>query len=101
VIETQILDKAGQVNRVILPLYIVHEYMENKIGLTTGEVSKVTKELGIPISPANVSHTYIGSGKRYVLADIARKRGRPVRYQLSRRGVTYLKEVLKGTEGGK
>lgn len=101
VIEEQILDRTGQVNRAILPLYIVHEYMENKFGLTTGEVNKITKELGIPISPANISHTYSGSAKRYVLADRVRKRGQPVRYKLSRRGVTYLKGVLKDTEGGK
>lgn len=99
-IEKQILDRASQVNRALLPLYIVHEYLNNQYGLTSGEVSKVTTDLGIPISQPNASRTLSGTASRYVIGDKVKKKGQPVRYKLSRRGVKYLKAVLEGTESG-
>ena len=97
-IETQILDRSSQVDRTLLPLYIVHEHKGNAFGLTSGEVSKVTTDLGIPISQPNASNTLSGTASRYVIGDKVKKKGQPVRYKLSRRGVKYLKAVLKGTE---
>lgn len=95
-IELQILDATSQVNRVLLPLYIVNEYFDETKGLTTGDISKITKELGIPISTANVSHTLSGSANRYVMTDGVRKRGQPTKYRLIRRGQQYMKSVLAG-----
>jgi hypothetical protein len=43
-IEKNIIDRTSQVNKVLLPLYVIHEYLENKINLQTGEISKITKE---------------------------------------------------------
>lgn len=97
-IETQILDRSSQVDRTLLPLYIVHEYQGNAFGLTSGEVRKVTTDLGIPISTPNASNTLSGTASRYVIGDKVKKRGQAVRYKLSRRGVQYMKAVLKGTE---
>ncbi|MEX2515938.1 MAG: hypothetical protein WD572_03360 [Gammaproteobacteria bacterium] len=99
-IEEQILDRASQVNRALLPLYIVHEYLANDHKLTSGEISKVTTDLGIPISQPNASRTLSGTASRYVIGDKVKKKGQPVRYKLSRRGVKYLKAVLEGTESG-
>lgn len=93
--EAQILDRSGQVNRVLLPLYIVHEYMGNEIGLTSGDVNKVTTELGIPIGIANASTTLSKTASKYVMGHTTRKKGQPVRYKLSRRGVQYFKSILK------
>ncbi len=100
VIEAKILDKVGQVNRILLPLYIVHEYLDNAHGLTSGEVSKITTDLGVPVQTPNASNTLSGSASRYVIGDIIRKQGQPVRYKLSRRGVQYLKGVLEGNKDG-
>ncbi|NKB56730.1 MAG: hypothetical protein GKS00_10375 [Alphaproteobacteria bacterium] len=94
-IETQILDRSGQVNRVLLPLYIVYEYLNNVIGLTSGDINKVTTELGIPIGTANASTTLSKTASKYVIGDSTRKRGQPVRYKLSRRGLQYFKSLLK------
>src|SRR5437879_5212369 len=66
-IEAQILDRASMVNRVLLPLYIVHEYLENEFGLTSGDVSRVTTDLGIPIKTANASSTLSKTAARYVV----------------------------------
>ena len=99
-IEEQILDRTSQVNRTLLPLYIVHEYLANNHKLTSGEISKVTTDLGIPISQPNASRTLSGTASRYVIGDKVKKKGQPVRYKLSRRGVKYMKAVLEGTESG-
>lgn len=98
VIEEKILDKTSQVDRTLLPLYIVYEYIESKVGLTSGDINRVTKQLGIPISTANASRTLSGTASRYVMADSVRKKGVPVRYSLSRKGAQYMKGILAGRE---
>lgn len=96
-IEETILDKTSQVDRTLLPLYVVHEYMKEKTGLTSGDINRVTRQLGIPISTANASSTLSGTASRYVMADSVRKKGGvPVRYTLSRKGVQYMKDILAG-----
>ena len=93
-IEEQIRDRASQVNRILLPLYVVHEYLGNAVGLTSGEINKITTDLGIPVSQPNASKALSGTALRYVIGDSVRKKGRPVRYKLHRRGVQYLKSVI-------
>ncbi len=99
-IEKQILDRTSQVDRTLLPLYIVHEYLDNAFGLTSGEVNKITTDLGIPISQPNASRTLSGTASKYVIGDKVKVKGQAVRYKLSRRGVRYMKEVLAGNAGG-
>jgi hypothetical protein len=94
-IETKVLDKVGQVNRILLPLFIVHEYMDNAYALTSGEVSQITTDLGIPVQTPNVSRTLSGTASKYVIGDKVRKQGQAVRYKLSRRGVQYFKGLLE------
>lgn len=99
-IESEILDRAAQVDRTLLPIYIVHEYLDNAFGLTSGEVNKITKDLGIPISQPNASRTLSGIASKYVIGDKVKVKGQPVRYKLSRRGLKYMKEVLAGNGNG-
>lgn len=100
-IENNVLDKTGQVNRILLPLFIVHEYMGNVYGLTSGEVSTITRELGITIQQGNASKNLSGSASKYVGGNKVRKPGRPVRYKINRRGVRYFKGVLNEESDGK
>jgi hypothetical protein len=95
-IESEILDKSAQVNRILLPLFVIHEYFENSIALTSGDIGRITKDLGIPIHIANVSNTLSGTASKYVIGDGVRKKGQPVKYKLSRRGVQYFKALLEG-----
>lgn len=95
-IETKILDQADQISRVLLPMYIVYEHMNNAFGLTSGQINKVTVQLGVPVKPPNVSKTLAGSAAKYVIGDAVRKSGQAVKYKLSRRGHAYLKEVITG-----
>lgn len=95
-IESQILDRTSLVDRTLLPLYIVHEHLANDFGLTSGEVSKITTDLGVPVSQSNASTTLSGTGSKYVIGDKVRKKGQAVRYKLSRRGLKYMKSVIAG-----
>lgn len=96
-IEQRILDRSSQVDRTLLPLYIVHEHLGNTFGLSSGEVTKITTDLGVPVSQPNASRTLSGTAAKYVIGDRVRKKGQPVRYKLSRRGVQYLQAVIRGT----
>jgi len=95
-IESKILNGNSQLDRTLLPLYLVHEHKNNVFGLTSGEISKFLKELDTPMATTDVSKTLSRRAKRYVVGDKLRKRGATVRYKLIRRGVQYVKEVLAG-----
>jgi hypothetical protein len=100
-IELQILDRASQVDRVLLPLFIVHEHLDNFFGLSSGDVSQITRDLGVPVSQPNASTTLTGTASKYVMADGVRKKGTKLTYKLSRRGVTYMKGVISGSANEK
>lgn len=95
-IEENILDRTSVVDRVLLPLYIVHEYMNNTVSLKSSDINKITKELGVQIFQPNVSRTLTQSASRYVTSDRTRKGKRAIKYKLNRRGVKYLKGVIQG-----
>ena len=96
-IERKILSRSSQVNRTLLPLYIVHEYFTSGFGLSSGDIAKITTDLGIPIAVANASGTLSGKASKYVIGDSIRKKGGVVKYKLHKRGVDYMKSVIEGT----
>jgi len=98
-IEAEILDHTSQVNRTLLPLYIVHEHLDNAQSLTSGDINNICTDLGVPVGQPNVSRTLSGTASRYVIGDAVRKKGKAVRYKLARRGVQYMKDVLRGGGG--
>jgi len=93
-IEHRILDKSSELDRTLLPLYIVQKYLENKFSLTSGDISKINMDLGVKITQPQVSRTLSGSASRYVAGDKVKKKGIPVKYKITRKGVTYLELVL-------
>lgn len=95
-IEMRILDQTDQLPRVLLPMYIMYVHMDNAHGLTSGQISKVTVQLGVPVKLPNVSNTLSGAATKYIIGDAVRKAGQAVRYKLSRRGHTYMREVIAG-----
>ena len=100
-IEKNILEKSHEGNRVLLPLYVIHEYMGNAFGITTIEISRVTAELGkrVRVSRQAALRALVRSpASRYVLEDKARRRGIATRYTLDERGVQYMKSVISGTQ---
>lgn len=93
-IERNILDRTSQVDRILLPLYIGKKYIDAKITLTSGDISKVLGDLGINIFTPNVANALSGSASKYVIGDKVRKKGQVVRYKISRRGEQYLESVI-------
>ena len=99
-IEKQILESTSRVNRILLPIFIAQERLKYSIGLTTGEISSVTRDLGVPIHVANISNVIKTNAARYVYGDKVRKKGLPIRYKLTNRGVRYIKSVIAGKSDG-
>jgi len=95
-IETNILDRTSEVNRVLLPLYVAHKHMNDAFGLTTVEIAAITTDLGIRVFRQNVLRALTGSGARYVVGDRVRKPGQATRYKFNRRGLKYMNQVLEG-----
>ena len=88
----EILKKGSVLERVLLILYVAKECGGNE-KFTTGEISKITKELRRNISISNIS-TSLGNDKntkgniKYTL-----KEGK--KYYLSMKGEDFLKEKIK------
>lgn len=94
-IESKVLDQRSVPNRVLLPLYIIHKYLPNTSGLTSGDIEKVTEQLGVKVAMSSASTNLSGAVKALVTGDAVRKKGAPVRYKLNRRGVQHFEELLK------
>ena len=91
-IEEHVLNKSAQLPRVLLVLHFANEL--GAPSLTTGQISSVTDELGVKISPANVSHT-IRNNRKYFTSDHARRRGASVPCKLNRQGKQAILKCLK------
>jgi hypothetical protein len=90
-IEKYILDRTNEANRVLLPLFIVYEYFDNSLGLTTSEISRVTIDLGVKVSRQNALRALKFSAKAYTI-----KSGNPPRYILNRRGIAFMRSLVSG-----
>lgn len=88
----QIIDSRDMTRRVLMPLYVAAEIDARAEGLTSGFISRVYAELGVRLDQANASTALSGKAKRFVLADVQRRKGSPVRYKISRAGRAYLEQ---------
>jgi len=93
-IEKEVLDKNSIPNRVLLPFYICYKYFPEQ-GLTTGNIEKITEELGVRVRTPNVSNAITNSLWKYLAGDSSRKKGKAVVYKLNRKGVNYFESILK------
>jgi hypothetical protein len=93
--EKHILDGRSQLNRVLLPLYVVSQYLDGRYALVMSEISQATRDLGALVEPTNVAKVMRTVGGRFVMAEGGRGRGER-RFRISRRGIDHVKSVLKG-----
>ena len=93
-IEKEVLDKNSIPNRVLVPFYICYKYFPEQ-GLTTGNIEKITEELGVRVRTPNVSNAITNSLWKYLAGDSSRKKGKAVVYKLNRKGVNYFESILK------
>jgi len=99
-IEKEVLDKSSISNRVLLPFYICYKYFPQQ-GLTTGDVEKITEQLGVRVKTPNVSNAITGSLWKFLAGDSSRKKGKVVVYKLNRKGAKYFESVLELKEKSK
>jgi hypothetical protein len=93
-IEKNILDKASQVDRVLLPIFIAERKFGADISLTSNDIYKYLKEFGINMALPNVSKTLSGPAKNYVMGNSVRKKGAATSYRISRKGKQYIDQIL-------
>ncbi len=74
-IEKNVLDKRDRLPRVLMPLYAVKAYLNEDLELTSGDVHRITKELGVPLSQPAASTVLSGSGSKHVMAGRSRVKG--------------------------
>lgn len=89
-IEKYVLLQTNEANRVLLPLFIIHEYLNNAFGLTTTEISRITIELGAKVGRQNSLRALKSSASGFVI----KQEGNPPRYIINMRGVAYVKILL-------
>ena len=92
-IEEKILNKSNQLNRILLVFYFVNKIFGNNASITTGDVQKVTDQLGVKIKSSNVAGKMKDNSK-YFSADTVRKKGAIVNYKLNKKGLDYFSELL-------
>lgn len=93
-IEEKILKKSNQLNRILLVFYFVNKVYDQNTSITTGDVEKITDQLGIRIKRANAG-TKIKSSSKYFSADSVRKRGAVVKYKLNRKGIEEFEKLIQ------
>lgn len=93
-IEDKILDFRDNLHLVLLPIFVLNWHLDENSGLTSGDISRITDQLGVKVLTSNASGILSGRGKSFVSGDSVRKKGSPVRYKLTRRGMQYMKDVI-------
>lgn len=94
-IEKMILEARSTLNRTLLPLFVVQRELKGDDGLTSGDISKVLRELRAPVAQPAVSRCLSGEASKYVMGDKVRRKGQAVHYRLNLRGEKYLASVLE------
>jgi hypothetical protein len=92
----RLLDAKDMTIRVMLVLFVAAEVDPQAPGLTSGFIARVHLQLGVRLDVSNVSKELSGRGKKYVLADVVRRKGAPVHYKLSRVGRAFMEQQRDG-----
>jgi hypothetical protein len=65
-------------------------------GATSGFISRTYAELGVKMAVGNISTELSGRSKKYVIADVVRRKGAPVHYKISRAGRSFFEQGRNG-----
>lgn len=89
-IERYILASNNQVNRALLPLFIIHKHMNDEFALSATGIVEVTKLLNVAMKQENVSKALRNGGARYISIEGEN----PKTYKLIPRGVQHIESLL-------
>ena len=91
-IQSNVLDKKSMEAKILLCFYISYKYFKNR-WLNSGDIEKITSELGVKITTGNVSNK-IKDLRQYFESGTTRKQGQPTPYRLNRKGSKHFGETL-------
>lgn len=92
VIQQKVLDKKSMEAKILLCFYISYKYFNNA-WLTTGDIEKITSDLGIKIDVRNVTNK-MKKIKKYLESGTTRRKGQPTPYRLNRQGIKRFEEII-------
>lgn len=92
VIEEKILKKSNQLNRILLVFYFANK-IKSGGSITTGDIEKITDQLGIRIKSANAAAN-IKSNSKFFASETVRKRGAVVKYKINRKGIEEIESII-------
>jgi hypothetical protein len=90
-IEKNVLDRQDQLNRVLLPLFIVHTTLNDHCALSARDIAEVLRLLSVPVARENVSKMLREPGARFVTIE---SEGSPKRFKLIKRGAVHMESLL-------
>jgi hypothetical protein len=93
-IESNVLDKQNRLPRILMCMYYAAKFQDDAF-LTTGQVEKITDQLGVKIKKSNVGSS-IKENLKYFHSKNTRKQGQVVYYKLSRNGEKEFERILQG-----
>ena len=96
-IESEVLDKSGMAERVLLPFYICYKYFPDQ-PLTTGDIEKITSELRVKITKQNVGKKIRSLLFKYLAGDSTPVKGKPTLYKLNRKGAAFFESILNTSD---
>lgn len=92
IIEEKILKKSNQLNRILLVFYFANK-VKSGGSITTGDVAKITDQLGIRITSANAASN-IKNNSKFFASETVRKRGAVVKYKMNRKGIEEFESII-------
>lgn len=95
-IQKYVLDSRSIEGRLLLCFYVSYKYFDNK-WLTSGDIEKITSELGVKIDQGNASNK-LKKLKKYFESSAVRKKGQPTPYKLNRKGAKRFEEIIHEKE---
>ncbi|MGQ0455477.1 MAG: hypothetical protein ACT4OU_00300 [Hyphomicrobium sp.] len=97
-IQARVLDASplNAVHRTLMCLWAVSKYVNDQLGITSGDIERITDQLGIKLDISGASRVLSDKAKAYVSGDVVRRKGGAVRYKLNRRGIAEFERILNG-----
>jgi hypothetical protein len=92
IINKKIIKKSNQLARILMVFYFASKINGNA-RITTGDVEKITDQLGIKIKQPNAART-LKADMRFFAADSVRKKGTPTKYKLNRKGSDEFEKII-------
>jgi hypothetical protein len=93
IIKENILNKVKNLNKILLVFYFTNEAHGNNTYITTGNVEKITDQLGIKIEKTNIGKN-IKKNLKYFSTENVRKKGVITKYKLNRKGIEEFKQII-------